>query len=104
MAPQIIGGIIMLVASVIVLVIGYQIRFQRRLSLIAGLEVSRVRDPDGLARWIGTGLLAVGGLELLLGLVLLVRWAPVVPLILAYVGVSIAGMVLLLTRMRRYFG
>ncbi len=44
----------------IMLALGYFIRFRGRVDLIAGYDEKRVRDPEGLARFVGTNLLLLG--------------------------------------------
>jgi hypothetical protein len=102
MDPHLLTATILLASSLVVLAIGYLIGCRKQLSLIAGLGVSKVRDGDGLARWVGTGLLCIGALDLLLSLALFA--APVgEPLVIAaYVAVSLGGAVVLLSRVRRY--
>lgn len=102
MEPRLLAAAILLGVSLLVLIIGYRIGFRKQLSLIAGLDVARVRDSDGLARWIGTGLLSIGALDLLISLALFSASVATVPAILAYVVVSLVGAVVLLLRMPRY--
>jgi hypothetical protein len=91
----------LLAVSAIVLVLGYLIGPRRRLGLIAGLEVPKVRDPHGLGRWVGTGLMVIGAVEALISLALFAA-DRMGPLIMAYVGVSLLGSSTLLVGMRRY--
>ncbi|WP_206633405.1 DUF3784 domain-containing protein [Methanoculleus taiwanensis] len=44
----------------VMLGLGYLIRFRGRVELIAGYDEKRVRDPEGLARFVGTNLLLLG--------------------------------------------
>src|SRR5262245_3176265 len=99
---NVVAAVILLEASLIVLMLGYLIRAHKQLSLIAGLDVSKVRERDGLARWIGTGLLVIGMLDLLISLVVIIASAGTALLIIAYVAVNLVGAVTLLTRVRRY--
>lgn len=102
MNPRILAAVILLVVSLIVLLFGYLIGSRKQLSLIAGLDVSKVRDSDGLARWIGTGLLSIGVLDLLISLALFADSVRTTLLIVTYVVVSLVGAVALLIRMPRY--
>jgi hypothetical protein len=102
MHPRFPAATILLIVSLIVSMIGYRIGTRKQLSLIAGLDESKVRDCDGLARWVGTGLLRVGALELLISLALFAVSDRAPLLILAYVVVSLVGAVALLVRMPRY--
>jgi hypothetical protein len=102
MGEHILVAIILVAASLVVLLMGYLIGSLKELSLIAGLDVSRVRDRDGLARWIGRGLLGIGVLDLLVGLAVFVTPDLGALLVIAYVAVSLAGAAVLLVGMRRY--
>jgi hypothetical protein len=104
MEPRTLAAIILVAVSGMVLLIGHRIGAGKQLSLIAGLDGSMVRDRDGLARWIGTGLLCIGVLELLISLTLLATSVDPALMIVAYVVVSLLGAAVLLIRMRRYFG
>ncbi|MDN7024745.1 DUF3784 domain-containing protein [Methanoculleus sp. FWC-SCC1] len=42
------------------LALGYLIRYRGRVDLIAGYDEKKVRDPEGLARFVGTNLLLLG--------------------------------------------
>src|SRR5262249_40856960 len=96
------AAMILVAASLVVLLMGYLIGSLKELSLIAGLDVSKVRDSDGLARWIGRGLLSIGMLDLLIGLALFVIPVPPALLVIAYVVVSLVGAAVLQIGMRRY--
>jgi hypothetical protein len=95
-------AIILVAASLVVLLMGYLIGSLKELSLIAGLDVSRVRDRDGLARWVGRGLLGIGVLDMLAGLAVFVTADLAALLVIAYVAVNLAGAAVLLVGMRRY--
>jgi hypothetical protein len=102
MPQHVVTAIILVAASLVVLLMGYLIGSLKELSLIAGLDVSRVRDRDGLARWIGRGLLGIGVLDLLVGLTVFVAADLGALLVIAYVAVNLAGAAVLLVGMRRY--
>jgi hypothetical protein len=102
MDPRVLAAFILLDASFIVLLFGYLIGFRKQLSLIAGLDVSKVRDSDGLARWAGRGLLIIGVLDLLISLTLLATSMNPTPLIAAYLVMSLGGAAILVIGTRRY--
>src|SRR5215471_16108193 len=102
MTPEMVNAFVLLTASVIVLTFGYLIAFRKRITLIAGLDVSKVRDSDGLARWVGRGLLGIGVLGVLIGLAGFVAPGPAAQLVIAYVSVNLGGAAVLLVGMRRY--
>jgi hypothetical protein len=104
MDQRTLAAFILLDASLIVLLFGYLIGARKQLSLIAGLDVSKVRDSDGLARWVGRGLLTIGVLDLVISLTLLATSFNPALVIVAYVAVSLAGAVVLLSRVGRYLG
>ena len=53
--------------SLLLVVCGYLIKYKRKLRLIAGYDARKVRDPAGLADWVGTKLLALAVCAFLIG-------------------------------------
>ena len=53
--------------SLLLVVCGYLIKYKRKLRLIAGYDARRVRDPAGLADWVGTNLLALAVCTFVIG-------------------------------------
>jgi Domain of unknown function (DUF3784) len=53
--------------SLLLVVCGYLIKYKRKLRLIAGYDARKVRDPAGLADWVGTNLLALAVCAFLIG-------------------------------------
>lgn len=104
MDPRMLAAILLLIVNLAVLFIGYRINYHKHLSWIAGLDVSRVRDHDGLARWVGRGLLRIGTLDLLIALIMLATSVRPTTLIAAYMAVSLVGAAVLLSRVRHYIG
>jgi hypothetical protein len=51
---------ILLLTALVLITLGYRIRYRREWHLITGFKLEGVRDPEGLGRW-------VGGLGILLG-------------------------------------
>ena len=51
--------------------LGYAIGWRKKLHLVSGFDNEKVRDPGGLARWVGGGTLALGVLNCVAGCVLL---------------------------------
>ena len=45
---------------------------RKKLNLVSGFDDEKARDPEGLARWIGGGSLAIGVLNCVAGCALLV--------------------------------
>jgi len=101
---QIVAAVILVFVSYFVLLMSYVLGVCKEFSLIAGMDTSKVRDGDGLARRVGTGLLGIGALDLLISLAGLAIPAATPHLTVAYVAVSLGGAVVLLVRVRRYFG
>jgi hypothetical protein len=102
MSPHIWAAVILLAVSWIVVILGYRIGSRQQLWWIAGLEVSKVRDRTGLARWVGTGLMSIGVLDLLISLAVFAASDRFAVLVVAYVVVNVVGAVALLMGMRRY--
>jgi hypothetical protein len=102
MDQQIVAGIILVLSSFVVMLIGYAIGYRKELSLIAGLDESKVRDRDGLARWVGRGLLGIGVLDVLVSLAMFVPSVGGALVVVTYVGVNLVGAAVLLSRVRRY--
>jgi hypothetical protein len=84
--------ILLLIAAVVLLTLGYRIRVRREWHLIAGAELHNVRDREGLGRW-------VGGIGIVLGTVSLAAaaCAAVRPDLNAAMGSSYATAVCTLT-------
>ena len=59
---------VFVLTGLLLLFLGYLIRFRRMTHLIAGYNRERVRDEGGLARWVGGCVLAMGGLVIVAGL------------------------------------
>lgn len=104
MSPRTSAAIVLLAVSLVVLTIGYFVGWRKQLSWVSGLDASKVRDSDGLARWIGVGLSVIGMLDLLIGLSMLATSTDAAALIVAYVAVSLVGAAVLLFRLPRYVG
>ena len=64
--------LIFFVTNAMLLVLGYLIKYQRKMSLIAGYDPERVTDERGLANWVGGGLLLIGGIGVAVGLLMVV--------------------------------
>jgi hypothetical protein len=57
-------AVVLAAVAAVLLAVGYRIRARRDVALIAGYDARRVHDADGLARWVGGGVLALGGATL----------------------------------------
>jgi hypothetical protein len=57
-------AVVLAAVAAALLAVGYRIRVRRDVALIAGYDPRRVRDADGLARWVGGWALALGGATL----------------------------------------
>jgi hypothetical protein len=102
MGPEVVPAIVLVFISSIVLLMSYLIGTRRQFGLIAGLEVSRVRDSDGLARLVRAWLLGLGTLELLVSLVVFVAPGAIVLLIAGFAALHLAGIAALAIRSQRY--
>ena len=103
MTPQILVFSILLIASLIVLVPGYLIKTRKQLSLIAGLDVSKVKDKDALASTVGGGLQTLGLVEIAISFLLL-EFQTSIPLWIGlFIAASLIGFVYIFISARRYF-
>jgi hypothetical protein len=102
MGPQVVAAFVLLFISFIVLLMSYLIGTRREFSLIAGLDVSKVRDSDGLARLFRRWLLSLGALGLLISLAVFVPPVPLVLPIVLFAVLHLAGIVGLVIRTQRY--
>ena len=57
-------AVVLAAAAAVLLAVGHRVRVRRDLALIAGYGPRRVHDADGLARWVGGWVLALGGATL----------------------------------------
>ena len=55
--------VLILLVGVPCLGLGYAIGRKKKLNLVSGFDDEKERDPEGLARWIGGGVLAIGALN-----------------------------------------
>ena len=103
MNPQILAPLaIVIFAGLPLLVLGYLIKYRKRVSLIAGYDPARVRDPEGLARWFGSWTLTLGGLSVLFAGLLAAFARHTTVVVAGYVVLNVACAVLLTTGCRRY--
>jgi hypothetical protein len=63
-ASSALPAVLLAAVAVVLLAVGYRVRVRRDVALIAGHDARRVRDADGLARWVGGWALALGGATL----------------------------------------
>ena len=88
--------------GLILLVLGYLIKYRGMTNLIAGYSPERVRDERGLANWAGGVALFFGGYTVAVGL-LLFLFLQVLPVLAAlYVLTITVGTVVLVLGCRRY--
>ena len=55
--------LLILLVGVPCLGLGYAIGWKKKLNLVSGFDDEKARDPDGLARWVGGAVLALGVLN-----------------------------------------
>lgn len=58
--PEVVAGL--LFAAGVLIALGYRIRFRREWRLITGFELGNVKDPEGLANWVGSVGIILGSL------------------------------------------
>jgi uncharacterized protein DUF3784 len=103
MSPQILAPVVVLLfAGLPLLVLGYLIRYRKRLGLIAGYDPARVRDPEGLARWFGSWVLALGALSVIFAGLLAAPSSHTGAIVVGYVVVDFACAAVLVLGCRRY--
>lgn len=102
MGGQAVAGGILLFISFIVMMLSYLIGTCQQFSLIAGLDESKVRDRDGLARLFRGWLLALGTAELLISLAVFYAPFGLVPLVLTFAVLHFGVVVTLVIRSQRY--
>lgn len=62
---QVIIGLFL--AGVVLITLGYRIRWRREWRLITGFRLGTVRDPEGLGRWVGGTGIVLGTVSLAAG-------------------------------------
>ena len=60
-------GIIVALASLLIIYLAYLIKYKKKVELIAGYDEKSIKDKDGLANWIGGTLLKTGILSFFFG-------------------------------------
>ncbi len=103
MTPAILASLIMVVAAAIPLfVLGYLIKYRKRVNLIAGYDPARVRDHDGLARWMGSWAIALGAVTLAFAALLATLPDAVGPVAAGFISVAVVSGIVMLVGCRRY--
>jgi hypothetical protein len=101
---HIVAGVIVLFVGSLFLLMSYVAGVCKHFSMIAGMDETKIRDRDGLARLLGKGLVIIGMLQLLIGLALLTTSVSAPLLIVAAVVVHLTGLVVVAIRSQRYLG
>jgi len=81
--------------------LGYAIGWRKKLQLVNGFDEQKARDPEGLARWVGRGVLAIGMLNCVAAGVLLALPGRFVVVLVVTNGLVIASPVAMLVVPRR---
>ena len=68
---RLLAVVLIVLVGVPCLGLGYAIGWKKKLNLVSGFDDEKARDPDGVARWVGGGVLAIGVLNCLAAGVLL---------------------------------
>jgi hypothetical protein len=55
--------VLLSVAGVILVTLGYRIRFRREWRLIGGFDCGQLRDPEGFGRWVGSVGILLGSVS-----------------------------------------
>src|SRR5262245_8215967 len=95
-------SIVFVSVYLVVLSMGFFIRNKGMTWLIAGYDASLVRDEEGLARWVGSGVMGIGAAGILAGALIYVLsdFAPF--LVLASVAVTLGVTITLVIGARRF--
>lgn len=65
MNEQTFAALVVLVAAAPLFAIGLYFRSGRALHLLAGVDPKRVKDPEGLGRYVGQSMILLGGVHVL---------------------------------------
>lgn len=84
------------------LVLGYLIEFQKKITLIAGYQSGQAKNPGGLAHFIGYGLLALGAFELIMAILLIALPSRLKTLLITLAIIDFVGIFVLVIGMRSY--
>ena len=60
-------SLVAIFVGLLLLAVGYLIRFQQMIEIIAGYDPDKVTDKEGLAKWVGSNLFLMGLMCLSLG-------------------------------------
>lgn len=83
--------------------VGYLIKFQGMVEMLAGYDPSRVTDKQGLANWVGSNFFLLGVVSFFTAAVgLIARGLNVTVLVLAHVAVLLALILRIALGTRRY--
>ncbi len=89
-------------ASLLLFVLGYLIKVKKQMNLIAGYSSERVHDKDGLANWVGSGTMLIGGLCVLTGILLSAFPQYVLPVTVSFILVTITSSMVMAIGCNRY--
>lgn len=89
-------------AGLLFFVLGYLIKMKKQMYLIAGYSSKRVHDKDGLANWVGSGTMLIGGLCIVAGILLSAFPQYVLPVTISFVFVNIVISMVMANGCTRY--
>lgn len=82
---------ILLGMSLLIILPGYLIRFKHKVEIIAGYDPKRVKDKAGLAKWVGSNLLALGFIGLVTTAIAFAYPSIALAFFFCYIGIIIIG-------------
>ncbi len=101
MEPLILAAIFIPV-HLIIIALGYLIKYKKQMGLIAGYSPQRVGDKEGLANWVGSGTMLLGGFGIVIGLSYVALPKHILGLLLVYFAAFLTGCLLMVQGCRRF--
>lgn len=96
-------ALIFIPVHLIIIALGYLIKYKKQMGLIAGYSAKRIRDKDGLANWVGSGPLLAGSFGIVVGLSYLALPDFVLELTLVYIVALVAGSLIMVQGSQRFY-
>ncbi|MDZ7266678.1 MAG: DUF3784 domain-containing protein [candidate division KSB1 bacterium] len=94
--------VIFVSVHLIIIALGYLIKYKKQMWLIAGYSAKRVRDNNGLANWVGSGALLVGVFGIVVGILYLALPKFILELTLVYIVAVLAGCLIMVQGCQRF--
>jgi hypothetical protein len=95
-------AVIFVSVHLVIIFLGYLIKYKKQMWLIAGYSAKKVRDNNGLANWVGQGTLLLGVLGIVFGLLYLAVPKLILELTLVYIVSVVAGCLIMAQGCQRF--